>query len=107
MALGPVNILLSMVAGTRQIHHLISVLHQTDTVSQKIIWMLLLALSLASSLSAVTAGLIYRPDNTSLLDIALEQDQLPDYRTRVRIHATANTVMVLAALAIISITGTY
>ena len=107
MALGPVNILLSMVAGTRQIHHLFSVLHQTDTVGQKTAWLCLLALSLTSSLSAVTGGIIYRPDNTSLLDIALEQDQLPDYKTRVRVHATANTVMVLAALAVLSITGTF
>ena len=94
VAFGPPSILLALLAAGCQI--------QED-------WLLLssspLLLSLPSLLSAtlvllsaLTAGLLFRPDNTCLLRLLLPPARIPPYSRRVEIHAASNALVLLLAL---------
>ena len=95
VAAGPASILTAVLAAAAQLRRDCSLL--TSSLPS-----LPILLSLTSSVtvlaSAVTAGVIFRPDNTAVLEVLLAAP-LPSYAARVEVHAVSNALVLLTILA--------
>ena len=96
---GPVSIILSICAGTLQIFEST----ERITVEWKIVPFLIIFCSILTIISAVLAGVVFRPDNTEVLKLV--HPNPIKYPRRVEIHATANGVILIISLGIVLSSG--
>jgi hypothetical protein len=89
---GPVSIILALAAGTLQLKESISGISILFEFSQ----LVLVLSSLVVIMSAVLAGVVFRPDNTEFLQLV--HPHHVKYGRRVEIHAAANAVILIIAL---------
>ena len=100
VAAGPASILTAVLAATAQLHQDCSLLTSSLLTSSLPGLPLLLSLTSSATVlaSAVTAGVIFRPDNTAVLEV-LRPAALPSYAARVEVHAVSNALVLLTILA--------